>query len=200
MFSKTNSITNCGKRITSIVILLLGLIAAVHAQVVPQVPKGIDSCKLLRDAGRGSAVLAHTDYVAGGSHWMSCEYIDGPDALKTQWRVSFGFVSNESGAPGAVLPSDALSDLVILRNGPVVPTAVITLAPMTFTVTNTNDSGPGSLRQAILDANANAGADIITFDIPGSGPHTINTTGQLTILDTVTIDGYSQPEIGRAHV
>ena len=31
------------------------------------------------------------------------------------------------------------------------------LVPTTFTVTNTLDSGPGSLRQAILDANANPG-------------------------------------------
>src|SRR5262249_23653489 len=31
-----------------------------------------------------------------------------------------------------------------------------------FTVTNTNDSGAGSLRQAILDANAHSGADTIT--------------------------------------
>src|SRR5437870_3060658 len=35
----------------------------------------------------------------------------------------------------------------------------------TFTVTTTNDSGPGSLREAI--ANASAGADLITFNIPG---------------------------------
>ena len=35
----------------------------------------------------------------------------------------------------------------------------------TLTVTNTNDSGSGTLRQAILDANANAGvADTINFD------------------------------------
>ena len=33
----------------------------------------------------------------------------------------------------------------------------------TFTVTNTNDSGPGSLRQAVLDANANPGADEVVF-------------------------------------
>src|SRR5258708_1101639 len=138
--------------------------------------------------------MAHTDYVAAGSHWMSCEYIDGPDALKTQWRVSFGFVSNESGAPVAVLPMDALSDFVILRNGPVVPTAVMTLAPMTFTVTNTNDSGPGSLRQAILDANAHAGADMIVFTIPGAGVNTIAPASALpTITDPVTIDGTTQP-------
>ncbi len=35
-----------------------------------------------------------------------------------------------------------------------------------FTVTNTNNSGAGSLRQAILDANAFAGADTIVFNIP----------------------------------
>src|SRR5437773_1372460 len=35
----------------------------------------------------------------------------------------------------------------------------------TFTVTNNTDGGPGSLRQAILDANANSGADSIAFNI-----------------------------------
>ena len=35
----------------------------------------------------------------------------------------------------------------------------------TFTVDNTNDTGSGSLRQAITNANASAGADIIVFDI-----------------------------------
>ncbi|MCA9059711.1 MAG: DUF4347 domain-containing protein, partial [Planctomycetaceae bacterium] len=35
----------------------------------------------------------------------------------------------------------------------------------TFTVTNTNDSGAGSLRQAITDANALGGTDTITFNI-----------------------------------
>jgi len=33
----------------------------------------------------------------------------------------------------------------------------------TLTVTNLNDSGAGSLRQAVIDANAAAGADAITF-------------------------------------
>ncbi len=64
----------------------------------------------------------------------------------------------------------------------------------TFTVTTTNDSGAGSLRQAILDANANPGADTIDFDIAGSGVHTISPLTVLpTITEQVTIDGYTQP-------
>ena len=35
-----------------------------------------------------------------------------------------------------------------------------------FAVTSTADSGAGTLRQAILDANGSAGADIITFNLP----------------------------------
>ncbi|MGQ9871520.1 DUF4347 domain-containing protein [Leptodesmis sp.] len=60
----------------------------------------------------------------------------------------------------------------------------------TFTVTNTNDSGAGSLRQAILNANALAGTDTITFDpnVFGSSPQTITlTSGQLIINDSVDI-------------
>jgi hypothetical protein len=67
-------------------------------------------------------------------------------------------------------------------------------ASTTFTVKNTNDSGAGSLRQAILDANATAGADVINFNVPGTGVHTIAPATELpAISDPVTIDGYSQP-------
>jgi hypothetical protein len=63
-----------------------------------------------------------------------------------------------------------------------------------FTVTNTNDSGAGSLRQAILAANAAAGADTIKFNVPGSGVKTIRPLTALpAITDPVTIDGYTQP-------
>ena len=68
------------------------------------------------------------------------------------------------------------------------------LAAATFTVTNTSDSGPGSLRQAILDANANPGLDTIVFNIPGAGVHTIMPSTPFDgILDPVLIDGYTQP-------
>src|SRR5262249_60903303 len=51
-----------------------------------------------------------------------------------------------------------------------------------------------SLRQAILDANANPGLDTIAFNIPGAGVHTITPATPLdTITEAVTIDGYTQP-------
>src|SRR5438105_1497635 len=65
--------------------------------------------------------------------------------------------------------------------------------PLVFTVTNSNDSGTGSLRQAITDAN-NMGGGAINFNIPGSGVQTISPLSVLpTITQTVTIDGYTQP-------
>lgn len=72
------------------------------------------------------------------------------------------------------------------------------LSAATFTVTSTGDSGAGSLRQAIADANANSGADVIDFNL--SLPAVITpltrlpaTEGDLTIAGPgarlLTIDG-----------
>ncbi len=64
---------------------------------------------------------------------------------------------------------------------------------LNFVVVNTNDAGPGSLRQAIEQANAIPGVDTITFAI-GSGPQTIAPASALpTIIDAVIIDGTTQP-------
>jgi hypothetical protein len=66
--------------------------------------------------------------------------------------------------------------------------------PATFTVTNTADSGTGSLRDAITQANNTSGADVIDFAIPGAGVHTITPASALpTITDPLTIDGTTQP-------
>lgn len=70
-------------------------------------------------------------------------------------------------------------------------------APSTFTVINTDDSGPGSLRQAIIDANSNGNPgdmDMIAFNIPGSEVHTITPLTPLPqVTQKVKIDGYTQP-------
>lgn len=63
----------------------------------------------------------------------------------------------------------------------------------TFTVTNTNSYGPGSLQQAIRNSNSSPDLDTIVFDIPGTGPHTINLISILTISSPTIIDGTSQP-------
>lgn len=63
----------------------------------------------------------------------------------------------------------------------------------TFTVTHTGDSGAESLRQAILNANANLGLDTIEFNIL-AGPYTISPATALPIItDPVIIDGTTQP-------
>jgi len=80
---------------------------------------------------------------------------------------------------------------VLVLGGPLVGVG----GAATFSVTSTADSGAGSLRQAILDANAAAGADTISFAIPGSGMQTVAvTSGALPVItDPVVIDGRSQP-------
>src|SRR5262249_4466739 len=61
--------------------------------------------------------------------------------------------------------------------------------PSTFTVRNLADSGPGSLRQAVLDANDRPRADTIRF-APAAREGTIAlTSGELSITDDLILDG-----------
>jgi len=66
----------------------------------------------------------------------------------------------------------------------------------TFTVTNTLDSGAGSLRQAIVDSEAVPTTDAIVFDIPGPAPHVINVASAYPVISSdgkLTIDATTQP-------
>lgn len=57
----------------------------------------------------------------------------------------------------------------------------------TFGVSNLSDSGPGSLRQAIADADGAGGADTITFQSGLSG--TINVGAEMSVTAELAIDG-----------
>ena len=76
--------------------------------------------------------------------------------------------------------------------------AALLVAPLsasaaTLFVSNTNDSGQGSLRQAILTANSSAGSHVISFSI-GSGHVSISPTSPLPpITQPVMLDGSTQP-------
>jgi len=84
--------------------------------------------------------------------------------------------------------------ICLLLTGVVLALAPGVRAAAPLVVTSAADNGAGSLRQAILDANASPGADSITFAIPGAGVHTIALASDLPALtETVSIDGYSQP-------
>jgi photosystem II stability/assembly factor-like uncharacterized protein len=63
-----------------------------------------------------------------------------------------------------------------------------------FVVTNTNNQGVGSLREAIINANSTVGLDTITFNIPGPGVKVISLLNTLPeITDPVVIDASTQP-------
>ncbi len=94
----------------------------------------------------------------------------------------------------------ALSQLLTLAGG-VSAVGYTSVVSTTFTVNSTADPGAGvcdvaecTLREAINAANATGGTDTIAFNIPGSGPHTIQPSSPLpSVTDPVIIDGYTQP-------
>jgi len=88
---------------------------------------------------------------------------------------------------GATLGAQSTAALTILDNEQ--PPNLADLV-----VTNTNDSGSGSLRQAITTANFIAGTDTISFNIQPAGVHTITPLSVLpNVTDPVIIDATTQP-------
>ncbi len=100
-----------------------------------------------------------------------------------------------SGSGSALTDSDTLN----LHAGAIVVTTTNDTSNGTTTsIANlvASDGGDGiSLREAISAANATAGTDTITFNISGTGVHTIDVLSALpTIIDAVMIDGWSEPD------
>ena len=70
----------------------------------------------------------------------------------------------------------------------VAPVALAQPRTSPFVVTTLSDSGPGSLRQAILDANERPGPDVINF-APALHGTIVLTSGALRITDSLTVQG-----------
>ncbi|HHY56019.1 MAG TPA: Ig-like domain repeat protein [Chloroflexi bacterium] len=75
-----------------------------------------------------------------------------------------GWHINKATRPAVRVLLSVLSVIVLLMVQSLRPMPIARAAQ--FTVSNPDDAGPGSLRQALLDANAAAGADVITFNLP----------------------------------
>ena len=71
----------------------------------------------------------------------------------------------------------------------VIAISTIDTAAAVFTVTNIDDSGPGSLRQAMIDANAAAGSDIIVFD------SSFGTARTITLGSTLGVDSAADDQL-----
>ncbi len=104
----------------------------------------------------------------------------GPEKLTRQRRRALERAQGKTTKEKALLSGAALAIAGLGFGAPAEAAA--------FNVSNLNDSGAGSLRQAIEDANAAAGADTVTFQAGLTGTITL-TTGQLDITDSVDIQG-----------
>ncbi len=137
----------------------------------------------------GTLTLGTTAGLAGSG--------DGTESLSYQGSIAAIDAGLEgliyTPPPGTALDVALTLDATSVGAAPVQSQVFVTYGP--FVVTTTADSGPWSLRQAILDSNGATGAtNTIDFDIPGSGVQTIFLLSALpAISNPVLIDGTSQP-------
>jgi hypothetical protein len=173
-------------------------ILRIGPDVVVQEADGTVTLRVFRDAGNGGDVtvryataddtaLAGADYQA-----VSGTLTFGPNQsdqaitipllrdLRLEGTEAFSVVLSDPGGGGLLDPRSV---------------ATVTLLDSDSTVViNTNDSGYGSLRDAILVSNTTPGRDTILFDVPGVAPFTfLPQTPLPAITDPVDIDGTSQP-------
>lgn len=134
----------------------------------------------------GAAIIV-TEYELVGDPLLSPEYVPlaGSPALNT------GVDPVPGGAPG----SDIDGGRRIIGSAPdrgAFESAISDIS--TLTVVNANNTGAGSLRQAIVDSNLTSNAETIEFAIPGGCPHTLVLASPLpAVTSPLTIDAFTQP-------
>ncbi len=147
------------------------------------------------------AVASTVDYAVSGSGANPADADDFGGVLPS------GTVSFAPNAASAILTIDVSGDflpeedegfIVTLSNPSPntnlsATTAAGTIRDRDLLVTNINDAGPGSLRQAILDANSLAGPDTIAFDISNLSGSITLAAPLPTVTDSVQLLATSQP-------
>jgi hypothetical protein len=133
----------------------------------------------------GDQIGANTDqgsafvFVRSGATWTVQQRLTASDGATNDQLGSSAAISGDTVVVGANTNQGSAYLFSAVQNQ--------------ITVTNANDSGAGSLRQAILVANANPGLDIIKFSA-GAGLQTITLSTSLpTITDALIIDASTQP-------
>lgn len=119
----------------------------------------------------------------------------GTTAVSFNGTNTSRFTVNSATQITATVPGAATTGPIAVTNPSGTGTSATnyTVSATDYDVTNTFDTGPGSLREAITTTNANAAAETVFFAIPGGGVQTIAPATVLpTITSAVTIDGYTQ--------
>ena len=126
---------------------------------------------------------------AANPNSQSADAAPTPVTLTTPYALTNQMVITLTGGDPSAPAQDQYTGSTTVTRG------IRTVVDTTSDEDNGNYSpGDLSLREAITLANANPGADSISFAIPGAGVHTITLLSALpTITDPVIIDGYSQP-------
>jgi hypothetical protein len=174
---------------------------------------------VLRGQDDAPPVLAATLFVSSGVRGVVTADIDGDgfldvasvhaegfDAFLGNGDLGFGSAHHvdPNFEPRAIAAADfavqdGKVDFVVANGSPADAVTFLknscTAGPRELVVTNTNDSGAGSLRAAMTAAAANSGfTDTVRFAIPGAGPFTITPDTALpAVSDPVTIDARTQP-------
>jgi parallel beta-helix repeat protein len=164
-------------------------------------------------ANQGSAIVFVEGSFSSGYYLSTDPIIDPEDILLAQFDRGNFPAGGLEGIPGPTLtlPAgiapgpyfigilvddlDNVSEANETNNWVSEPITIAAAPGGPGVVTNTNDEGAGSLRQAIASSNSSEGPTLtITFSIPGPGPHVIAPASALPpITRNVVIDATTQP-------
>ncbi len=136
------------------------------------------------------------DILARGMGSLAQPYADLQDPIQVTantFRASDGLDLTHAIVDLTDTPLDLTGEEIFILDGTALQPAVRPPGPRTFYVTGLSDSvnpfdGEITLREAILEANANPGADTIRFFPNVAGTITL-TQGELHIADDLTIEG-----------